>query len=55
MYRFNGDCFGLVRHGSGFITVSVSAYGTRRILDCWIYGWIVMQRVVKLIKNVAEE
>ena len=30
------DCSGLVRQVSEFITVNVSAKGTRRILDCWI-------------------
>ena len=38
-HRFYGvyNCYSLVRHFSGYITVSVSAYGTCRILDCWIW------------------
>ena len=38
MYAFycSYNYYGLVRQVSGFLTVSVSAYGKSRILDCWI-------------------
>ena len=37
LWRFYSSCYRLVRQVSGFIAVSVSAYGTCRILYRWIW------------------
>ena len=35
------NCYGRVRMASGFIYVSVSASGTSRVLDCWIFKGVI--------------